>query len=491
MAKIKIILTESQMKFLMENSRLDYLKNQFGFISNDEWEQLSKKDLSKIKTKKGDEIKNISLKALMNPEGDLLALTMVEETPYIDKETGKQEIGKKIKLRLSEKVFDDATNADPSDNNMYTQWILKTFANLIKKGETEEAIRFIDEDLPQANEYLKIFDEVKNSKLFTQTNKNVAGLPTNPTDINQYLSLSQLYSAVDPFIEKEENQLANDIKKYVAANRAKILFQDSNWLVYNPLDRDANCVMSAYASWCTAKPENTMFNKYTKDYLEPNGEPSKIYVLINKDVLKGKSNEVYQFHFESEQFKDRTNDRNVNIYDFLQKNHNLSNFFKGILSNLAKKSGSTSILNNKYLKILMEIGELDNLLDYFDTNTDELNFKGFKIAKLPENINKFKNLTTLNLIGVGLKELPNSIGDLSNLESLILSNNELKNLPDSIGKLKNLLFLNITNNPIKQFPKTMIDLSGKEGGKITRIAYDSNNFSNEDNEMIENILSED
>ena len=52
MAKVKLKLTESQMKYLMEQGRLDFLKNQFGVVSDDEWKELSKKDLSKVKAKK-------------------------------------------------------------------------------------------------------------------------------------------------------------------------------------------------------------------------------------------------------------------------------------------------------------------------------------------------------------------------------------------------------------------------------------------------------
>jgi hypothetical protein len=83
---IKLFITESQMKYLVEDAKLDILKKQFGFISDEEWEKESKQDLSRYKSK--DSNKRIKLKPLTNPEGDLLALTLVEETPYIDKVTG-------------------------------------------------------------------------------------------------------------------------------------------------------------------------------------------------------------------------------------------------------------------------------------------------------------------------------------------------------------------------------------------------------------------
>lgn len=486
MAKVKIKISESQMRLLMENSRLDFLKNQFGFIGNDEWKELSKKDLSKVKKKKPaegetDTNKKISIKPLTSPEGELLALMLIEESAYTNPETGKQEVNKKIKVRVGEKVFEDATNADPTPKKVYVQWILKTFVNFIKEGHMEEATRFVDEDLPQANEYLEVFDKVKNTKIFSETG--------SPTDINQYKDLSQLYSAVDPFIEKEVGQLEGDILKYVKANRAKVLYQDSNWMVYQPLDRDANCVMSAYASWCTAREGNTMFKSYTTERgrLEPDGSPSKIYVIINKDVLKGKSNEVYQFHFESDQFKDRNNGSNINLYQFFQKNPKLGNFFKNVLTPLAKQVGG-SLQRNNYLKILMAMGEVDDIFNFIDTDTKELDLSGMQLPKLPNVLGKFKEVTQLVASNVGLHELPDSIGEMTNLTMLLLSNNNLKSLPESIGKLKNLEILNIRGNDIKKLPKTLSGLDPENGGSLFRISLDKDKLSSDEMEKLKKML---
>ena len=71
MSKVKLKITESQMNYLLENGRLSFIKNQFGVITKDEWEELSKKDLSKLRVKEkpseeGGEakIKNISIKII-------------------------------------------------------------------------------------------------------------------------------------------------------------------------------------------------------------------------------------------------------------------------------------------------------------------------------------------------------------------------------------------------------------------------------------------
>jgi Leucine-rich repeat (LRR) protein len=480
MARVKIKLTESQMRLLIENSRIDFLKNQFGFISNEEWEQLSKKDLSKVKSKKSDDpTKKQKIEPLLDDEGNLLALVLVQESVYENPETGKKEVNKKFKLRVSESVFDNVINADPTDKKIYVQWLLKTFTNLIKENEIDEAIRFVDEDLPQANDYLKTFDQVKNTKLFTQTSENNPNLPNNPTDINQYTNLSQLYAAVDPFIEKEMGQLESDIVKYVKASRAKLLYQDSNWMVYQPLDRDANCVMTSYAEWCTARPGNSMFDSYTKNNKEPDGSNSKIYVIINKDVLKGTSREVYQIHFESNQFKDRTNGHNVDFYSFFSKHPKLADFFKKILTPLAKQSGG-NLKTNKYVTKLMEMGEVDDIFDYIDPNSKTLNLSDIKLPKLPNKLGMFKNVEELYLNNCGLQELPDSIGEMTNLQILLLKNNNIKTLPESIGNLKNLGIINLQGTEIKKFPKSFEKLSADEGGSLFRVTFTPGMLSDEE-----------
>ena len=61
-------------------------------------------------------------------------------------------------------VFNKMVDADPSKNKMYTQWMLNTFIRHIKSGEIDEAERFFSEDLPLAEEYLKIFEKNKRKK---------------------------------------------------------------------------------------------------------------------------------------------------------------------------------------------------------------------------------------------------------------------------------------------------------------------------------------
>ena len=57
-------------------------------------------------------------------------------------------------------------DSDPSDKKVYTQWMLTVFNRLLNDYSTHsDAVRFVEEDLPLASEYLLIFEQNKRKKL--------------------------------------------------------------------------------------------------------------------------------------------------------------------------------------------------------------------------------------------------------------------------------------------------------------------------------------
>ena len=475
--KIKLLVTESQMRFLLENTKIEGLKKVFNVVKKDEWEGLSKKNLSKIKiTNPEDKDKDIKLKALKGDNNELLALYTVETSQVLNKITGEMEERRKYKIRPSEESLEKVVEADPTPNKIYSQWMMNSFIKLIKSGEEHEAVRFIEEDLSQANEYLTVFSQSLNDERFKSVTANISGLPEDPANINQYRDLAQLFRAVEAFIDRpDSNIIKKEMKKFVLSGQAKILYEDSKWIVYNPLTREANCAISI-GEWCTARAENSYFKSYTTNNPEPNGSPSKIYVIINKDVLEGNSDEVYQFHFETDQFRNRTqtdergiSGRNFNWNDFLDANPGLRKFFVDRVTPLAKERGG-DIMNNKYLKYLLAMGEVMDIFEFFDENIEEIDLQTLKMKKLPDSIGKFKNLTTLTINDLGLEELPESIGQLSNLQFLMAKGNNFKKLPTSIGKLKNLQILLLSENSTKiKIPKSISGLDPDKGGSLFKL----------------------
>lgn len=465
MAKVKVKITESQMKYLFENSRIDYLKNQFGVISDKEFIDLSKSEMSNKRGRKPKDVapsdiegtetpkeKNYTLTPIKNEENKLIALILTDEKG-------------KSKVRISEDTFNNIVNADPTTNKIYVQWLLKILIQFIKHKDFEEATRFVDEDLPQLNQSLEVFDKVKNLNTFKTYVSNTSELPANPSNILNYTSISQLYLAVEPYVEKSDSsELEQAINKFIKLKEAKIVYEDSKWLIYEPLTREANCALPnpGLVNFCTARPENTYFDRYTSGQgnLGPAGENSRIYDIINKKVLTGDSGEVYQFHFESEQWRDASNTSNINLEKFFSANPGLGNFFTNILKDLAKRLNVNDLEKNKYLKILSQIGKIDNILDYFDVNSESIDLKSYKLKNLPTDIGNFKNLYSLSLNNAGLKSFPNEITKLSNLAILFAPNNNIKELPKDFGDLKELHVLNLEGNPLKELPESISKLNG-------------------------------
>jgi Leucine-rich repeat (LRR) protein len=184
--------------------------------------------------------------------------------------------------------------------------------------------------------------------------------------------------------------------------------------------------------------------------------------------FEGKSKDLFQIHFETNQIKDRRNDSNVSIYEnVIKESESISNFFYEELMPMAKEHNK-GLDNNVYLDYLVKFGFADSLFELLDDETPTIRFMTREIPKLP-NMSKFKNLDQIIITGARLTEIDSSIGTLDKLEMLVLTNNKLKTLPKEIGDLKNLKFLNIIGNPDIELPDEIKYLDKSNGGQLHRI----------------------
>ena len=405
----------------------------------------------------------------------------------------KNEKGRDLKkVSIFKNVFFDIIDADPTENKIYIQWMLNVFTRFIKINDTDNmdlAIRFVTEDLPQANVYLTLFDDNKRKKKFKElcessyTLKNI----TDPTNINQYKSLSQLFDAVDPFIEKEPSAVERTMEKYVESGQALIPVKDRKFTLYIPKTTAANVVFSKFANWCTAKEGNGMFNNYAKNNKKPNGKDSNIYIIINNKFFSGQSEELYQIHFETGQLKDRKSAQNVNIFEsVLMESEGLSNFFYEELITMAKdyKKG---IDTNKYLDFLIQFGFTESLFELIPENTPTIKIMKRQVPRLPD-ISRFKNVDQFIITNANLVELHPSIGSLKNLEMLVLTDNRLKKLPKEIGNLNKLEFLNLCNNPINEIPEEIANLDKTNGGSLYRLGVKENDIGSDNYLKLKRLL---
>jgi hypothetical protein len=402
----------------------------------------------------------------------------------------KERILKKISICST--VFTNMIIADPTDNKMYLQWLLNLFTRLIKDGKQvnlELAIRFIEEDLPQANNYLTIFEDNKRKRKFKElcNGSYILKNVSDPTDINQYKSLSILFDAVDPFIDKEPSAVERTLHKFVESGKAIIPVQDRKYTLYIPKTTDASTIFSKFANWCTAREGNGMFKNYTENYKKPNGKNSDIYIIINNKFFTGESEEIFQIHFESNQLKDRKNGENVSIFEsVLSESEGISNYFYEQLFVMAKED-KRGMENNKYLDYLIKFGFAESLFELLDPETEAISFMDREIPKLPD-ISRFNKLDQIIITDAKLVELHESIGKLTSLELLILTNNNIKSLPKEIGNLKNLEFINITGNINIDIPEEISKLDKSNGGSLLRIAVSEREIGKDNLKKLKKLL---
>lgn len=376
------------------------------------------------------------------------------------------------KVSISSDVFTNMIIADPTENKIYLQWIGNLFIQLIKENKaiaTASAIRLVEEDLPQTNKYLTLFEANKRKRKFRDlcaTSYSLKGV-SDPTNINQYKSLPQLFDAVDPFIEKDASAIERTILKFVESGQALMPVRDRKFMLYIPKTLAASTVFGDFANWCTASPGNGMFKSYTSRK-KPNGEDSNLYIIIDNEFFEGKSKNLYQLHFESSQLKDSRNGSNVDIYEeVLCKSEGLSNYFYEELIQMAREY-KNGIDSNIYIDVLIKFGFAESLFDVMEESTPIIKFLTRQIPRIPD-ISKFTELDQLIIINAKLAELHPSIGSLKNLKILALTNNKIKELPKEIGNLKNLLFLNLNGNPLIDVPESISQLDASNGGSLIRL----------------------
>lgn len=470
-------------------NRINYLAEQFDIFETQTKEGVEDKIQSMhkdgLRTKLIESNTKKKKKSDKNPYSDtLIAILSVKQTPT----------GNVKNVSVSSDVFASIVTADPTENKMYVQWILNLFTRMIKDENEESlaaAIRLVDEDLPQANNYLTVFEGNKRKKKFKTLSQDIITLKniTDPADINQYTSLSQLFDAVDPFIEKDSTDMERSLNRMVEAGQALIPVRDRKYTVYIPLTRDASTVFAKFANWCTARDENGMFASYTSSYKKPDGSNSNLYIIINNKFFSGESDELYQIHFETDQVKDKKNGSNVKIYDsIIKQSEAVADFFYKELMKMAKQN-KKGLEDNRYLNYLLEFGFIDSLFEFFDTNTEAITITTKKISKIPD-ITRFKKLKSLTITGAETTEIDPSIGKLTGIEMLHLADNKIEYIPKEIGNLKNLIFLSLGGNKLKSIPKEIAMLDKSNGGSLHSIGVtiiDSKESSGITEEMLKEL----
>jgi Leucine-rich repeat (LRR) protein len=525
---MKYIITENQYRILLKEDRVQYLKTQNVIDPKLLDDAVDGEDEKDDKRTSGGMKPN---KPIIEPIEDHNGVDIA----YIVKnKKGKQSV------KLSEHIFNDIVEADPSSNKQYVQWMIQVFMRHINEGDVDQAIRFLTEDLPEANEFLTVFDSVKNKKVFKRSAPNRPNAPQDVTNINQYNDLAHLYSVVSPFVgsedeedsEEGESRLWKKLKKYIDLGEAKLVYRDNDVLVYTPLTIESSCdPLGPLASWCTRREGNSYFESYRRNNPKPDGSLSEYYVIMPKKLFDGDDEgNLYplQFHFESNQLHDKNNssiERSGKLSEVLNRFPGLKTFFnkelgkltemdvkKGTglmdssyikylnmfggsvgdvispeiyqegVNNIKKMASQTKgpLQSNKYLQWLMQNTEEVNIIDYLDSdNTTSLDFSGLSIKEIPD-LSKFHKLERLNANNCDLKRLPpiEYLPNHENFNVFIAKNNNIKEVPlRGYEKLTNLFLLNLTENPITKFNLDVaMDMYREGNGSLVMLSISTKNL---------------
>lgn len=119
-------------------------------------------------------------------------------------------------------------------------------------GKNLDAIGF-DEKISKLSNAVKRFDSISSN------------LPI--TDLYQYKTDDQLYSALDEY----ENKQRRVVRQVEGGN---VVFEDDKFFVVNPLNHKTSCYYGKGTKWCTSAEENNQFNRYNED--------GKLFYIIDK-----------------------------------------------------------------------------------------------------------------------------------------------------------------------------------------------------------------
>jgi hypothetical protein len=528
---MKYIISENQYKILLKEDRVEFLRNQ-NVIDPEALDQAVEGENEREDERQpgGGRPRRITVEPIENHDG-------IDIAYIVTSRNGTQSI------KLSPEIFQDIVDVDPSNNKQYVQWMIKVFMNHIKENDFEQAVRFLGEDLPEANEFLGVFDRVKNKKVFKRSAPNRPNAPQDVRDINQYNDLAHLYSVVSPFIGAEnededgESKLYNSIKKFVDLGEARLAYRDNDVLVYTPLTIDSSCEpLGNLSSWCTRGKGNSFFDSYRRNNRKPDGSLSDYYVIMPKKLFGGDDEGgLYplQFHFESNQLHDKNNksiDRGGQLDSVLSRFSGLRDFFKkelGALVEMDVRKGSglmespyikylnmfggsakdhisgeayeegvkniqklaseqtVPLKQNKYLNWLIDnVGDVD-VTEYLDKDTLEMvDFTDMKIKKFPD-LSEFNKLTHIAATNCGIDKFPPvDYLPANTLSMLSIGDNNIEEIPgEGYEKLKMLFAISAGGNPIKKVNnETLKKMCSKEGSTIVRLKFDTNGLEGENKE---------
>lgn len=236
---------------------------------------------------------------------------------------------------ISDNDYNTLIKMDPTykggDNlGKYTRWILDLYKKFIKDRKLEDKYKksleykkthpeaVVNEPVYQSQDKLEDFDKIKDLlKDYDKYKKDIK------QDISFFKSIADLASAIRANKEKDipVDEKATDnyrVFREAMTDGLKIVYNGSNFIIGVPETYEASShFKKPVTDWCTAYPE--MYDRYLQEY------GGKYYIHLNKHT-----GDLYQLHYESNQFKDAS-DKEIDKKEFISKYPELKEFYDKIL----------------------------------------------------------------------------------------------------------------------------------------------------------------
>lgn len=361
------------------------------------------------------------------------------------------------KMKSYNLIFEHMFENDPSQNKEYLNWYLNLYRNILKKRKPFEILsdKILDsklmqdgtfstmviggdefrffEDLYKIRDYLSRFEYLKKTTIIKDDKKDINKYQTYEEFLKQikpFMTAAEGSADVDTLDHKEmaciQNQIEFEANKNISKTidgeilpRAKLMYQDDDFIILYTVNKEANTIFGKYTTWCTAGTRHgSMFDNYDRQ--------GYLFVLIEKGRGSQKAitqtpTSRLQFNFESRQFMD-ADDKPIIISDFFTKYPAIKKYFKDYIVNVALRKLKSY---KDHVEFLKKLGFCDELISiYKEMQPEEINLSGFKMDD--------KNLA--------------EIGDIISLKILTIQDSEIVKIPDSWSKLVMLEKLDISNN---------------------------------------------
>lgn len=351
------------------------------------------------------------------------------------------------------------TEADPTPNKEYVQWVLMMYTRILKdreptSGFDDEANKMggdsflFFENLAKLFDALTTFHRIKNTKLLSQDQKDIYTYRSIDSFVATVMTAQIVPAEIQTSgADNTINVLSSKELDEIKHNRAKLLYQDQDWIVVHTVTQEANAVFGENTTWCTAGTRHsTMFEHYNRQ--------GKLFVLLKNKAgaaahLKTNPLNRMQFHFESDQFMNSL-DRRIDILLFFRDYPNVKNYFREYIVESLLKVHKSKV--DEMLKVLKKYGMVRELIPILrDMKTKVLNLTGFVSGNSDFELGELGTIITLEdltLRDCMMTEVPEAIRPLKNLKILRLSGNKIKKIPSWINEFPKLEQLNVMKNEI-------------------------------------------